>query len=126
MNGDRWGMDGPPAEAYSRVTDAGRFRPLHDTAVRLLETLEMTFDVWRVEGYGLDEELEEGALARPSIKLTPTDLGAAPLVIAFTAFPASGCAAATGSSCRSRAAAATRATRPRTARDNGFPKWSNT
>ena len=87
MNGDRWGMDGPPAEAYSRVTDAGRFRPLHDTAVRLLETLEMTFDVWRVEGYGLDEELEEGALARPSIKLTPTDLGAAPLVIAFTAFP---------------------------------------
>ena len=47
----------------------------------------MTFDVRRVEGHGLDEELDEGDLARPSIKLTPTDPGAAPLVIAFTAFP---------------------------------------
>ena len=27
--GGRWGPEGPPPEAYSRVTDAERFRPLH-------------------------------------------------------------------------------------------------
>ena len=90
MSGNRWGREGPPPEAYSRVTDPERFRALHDFAIRLLERLEATFDVERLEGYGLDQELEElerGDLVRPSVKLLPRSSDAAPIVFVFTAFP---------------------------------------
>jgi hypothetical protein len=72
MNGHRWGAEGPPREAYSRVTNPERFAPLHDVAAELLDRLELEFDAERTEGYGLDPELEEGCkLARPSVTLVP-------------------------------------------------------
>ena len=84
-----WGREGPPPEAYSRVTDPERFRPLHDFALTLLDALHRAFEVERDEGYGLDPEMERLArdLARPSIRLVPADRRAAPLTIVFTAFP---------------------------------------
>ena len=70
----RWGPDGPPEEAYSRVTDAGRFAPLHDAADEMIARLESDFDVERDEGWGLDDELEEKlTCARPSVRLSPVD-----------------------------------------------------
>ena len=84
---NRWGPDGPPPEAYSRVTNSERFRPLHDFALTLLAQLHASFDVDRIEGYGLDSELEVGDLARPSVRLVPRDSKAAPLAVAFTTFP---------------------------------------
>jgi Family of unknown function (DUF6226) len=84
---NRWGSEGLPPEAYSRVTDPERFRPLHNVALRLLEQLDAAFNVERFEGYGLDRELEVGDLARPSVRLVPRDPKAAPLIIAFTTFP---------------------------------------
>ena len=88
MSGNRWGREGPPDEAYSRVTAPERFQPLHDYAVRLLSRLEAAFDVERLERYGLDHELEEMSdLVRPSVKLLPRSLDAAPIVVVFTAFP---------------------------------------
>ena len=33
--GSRWGPEGPPLEAYSRVTDADRFRPLHGAMLEI-------------------------------------------------------------------------------------------
>lgn len=87
MNGGKWGVEGPPPGAYSQVTNAQRFQPLHRVALDQLERLQERFDVERAEGYGLDQELERGALARPSVKLTPADSRAAPLVVAFTSFP---------------------------------------
>jgi hypothetical protein len=84
---NRWGPEGPPPEAYSRVTNAERFRPLHSFIVGLISRLEADFDVDRLDGYGLDDELERVDLVRPSIKLLPRDPGAAPIVVAFTAFP---------------------------------------
>ena len=88
MNGDRWGAEGPPLEAYSRVTNPERFASLHDVAAELLDRLELEFDAERAEGYGLDPELEEGyKLAHPSVTLVPRDVGAAPIVVAFSAFP---------------------------------------
>jgi hypothetical protein len=84
---NRWGREGPPPEAYSRVTDPERFRPLHDVALRLIDELDATFDIERHEGYDLDQELEKSELARPTIKLMPRDADAAPIVIAFIAFP---------------------------------------
>jgi len=84
---NRWGPEGPPPEAYSRVTHPERFRPLHDVALALLRQLHASFNVSYVEGYGLDSELEVGDLVRPSIRLVPLDSKAAPLAVTFTAFP---------------------------------------
>ena len=75
-------------EAYSRVTDAERFRPLHTAMVEKILRLEAAFDVVRDEGYGLDEELEKPFnLARPSVRLSPRDPDAAPITVAFSDFP---------------------------------------
>jgi hypothetical protein len=88
MNGHRWGVEGPPLEAYSRVTNPERFASLHDVATELLARLELEFDAERADGYGLDPEVEEGiTLARASVSLVPRDASSAPLVIAFSAFP---------------------------------------
>lgn len=87
MRGNRWGPDGPPPEAYSRVTNPARFQPLHEFATELLRQLEADFDVQRLEGYGLDPELENAELGQPTVRLTPLQSSAAPIVVAFTAFP---------------------------------------
>ena len=87
MSGDRWGIEGPPEEAYSRVTNPERFRPLHAAAMELLDRLEREFAVERLEGHDADEELGRGSLARPPIRLVPHDPQAAPIVVAFTEFP---------------------------------------
>jgi hypothetical protein len=83
----RWGPEGPPDEAYSRVTNPERFRPLHDIALGLIDNLSATCYVERHDGYGIDDELEKIELERPVIKLVPHDASAAPLVFAFTTFP---------------------------------------
>ena len=84
----RWGREGPPEDAYGRVTNPERFGPLHDAALEMIGRLEDGFEVERTEGYGLDEELEsKRGLARPSIKLSPTDPEAAPVTVVFTDFP---------------------------------------
>ena len=87
MRGNRWGIEGPPEEAYSRVTNPERFQPLHDAALELLDRLEREFAVERLEGSGDDDELGGRSLARPTIRLTPHDPQAAPIVVAFTDFP---------------------------------------
>jgi Family of unknown function (DUF6226) len=88
MSGNRWGAQGPPPEAYSRVTNPQRFAILHDVAAALLDRLASEFDVERRTGCGLDAELEGGsALARPSVVLVPRDHGAATIGVTFSAFP---------------------------------------
>jgi hypothetical protein len=78
----------PLPDAYQRVTDPERFRPLHAATLALVAGLEREFDVLREEGYGLDAGLEgRAALARPSIRLTPRQPRAAPVTLVFTAFP---------------------------------------
>lgn len=78
----------PPEEAYGRVTNPERFQVLHTVMLGALERLEAEFEVRREEGYGLDEELERNfELARPTIRLVPVDLEAAPITAAFSAFP---------------------------------------
>ncbi len=88
MGNSQWGSEGPPPEAYSRVTNPERFAPLYEAATAILKRLELEFDVERAEGYGLDPELERRyKLARSTVSLTPRDGGAAPLVVAFSSFP---------------------------------------
>ena len=84
----RWGIEGPPPEAYSRVTDAERFRPLHPAMLEIIGRLDSDFEVERTEGYGLDEELKRDlSLAGPCVRLSPRDTHAAPIAVAFSAFP---------------------------------------
>ena len=73
MRGGRWGIEGPPEEAYFRVTNPERFQPLHDAATELLDRLEREFAVERLEGRDADDELGRQSLARPPIRLTPHD-----------------------------------------------------
>jgi hypothetical protein len=82
----RWGLVGPPADAYFRVTNAERFRPLHGFAGILLDRLYAEFDVDREDEPGLDPELEQvGTLS--IVRLTPRAENAASLTIGFTTFP---------------------------------------
>ena len=88
FEGSRWGPEGPPDEAYSRVTNPERFLPLHDAMQGIIGRLETDFQVERTEGYGLDEELEKRMdLAGPSVRLSPMDSDAAPIGVTFTTFP---------------------------------------
>ena len=80
-------FEGPPEEAYSRVTNPERFQPLHAAATELLDRLEREFAVERLEGHDADDELGKKSLARPAIRLTPHDRKAAPIVVAFSEFP---------------------------------------
>ena len=86
--GKRWGPDGPPPEAYSRVTDAERFRPLHAAMREIIDRLQSEYDVTVIEEYGLDEELERHLTpASPTVMLTPSDSNAAPITVVFSSFP---------------------------------------
>ena len=88
MSTGRWGPEGPSEEAYSSVTNTERFRPLHQMALELFIRLEAEFDVDRIEGYGLDSEIENRfELARPPVRLTPRGGSRGPITIVFTAFP---------------------------------------
>ena len=82
-----WSGDGPPEEAYSRVTEPERFAPLHDWALDTVARLQSDYDVALVEGESMDPYLERSPLSRPTIKLTPLQDSCAPFTIAFTDFP---------------------------------------
>lgn len=82
-----WGMEGPPEEAYSRLTEPERFMPMLEWALEVVARLEQEYEVTREEGDGMDAELEYRALARPTIKLTPLLASCAPFTIALNDFP---------------------------------------
>nr|AEE65501.1 conserved hypothetical protein [uncultured bacterium BAC AB649/1850] len=78
-------MDGESKPVdYSRVTDPGRYAVLHDEADRLLDELTERYTVERRESR---ERLGPTAEAVRMVRLIPRTPAAAPLAIAFTAFP---------------------------------------
>jgi hypothetical protein len=63
-------LDGPPLEAYSRVTYREPFALLHGLAAELLCRLETEFEIDHAARYGLYRELEGRCrLARPTVQL---------------------------------------------------------
>jgi uncharacterized protein DUF6226 len=87
MRGNQWGIEGPPREAYSRLTELERFEPLHAWAIDLLRRLEERFQVERIDSYGLDVELERVEVVRPTVRLVPSIEDAASIAVSFTKFP---------------------------------------
>ncbi|WP_091678414.1 DUF6226 family protein [Amycolatopsis marina] len=82
--GDHWGPEGPPEEAYSRVTDPGRYAPLHAAARELLDEL---IERYTVVGETFEEADPHGSEPAPGIRLAPADPAASPLAVVFTSFP---------------------------------------
>jgi hypothetical protein len=76
--------DGPPAEAYGRVSDPGRYAPLRAIAHRVLDELENRYAVTRNV---FTEHDRHGDSPATGVRLTPADPAAAPLAVTFTAFP---------------------------------------
>jgi uncharacterized protein DUF6226 len=79
--------DVPPLEAYSRVTNAGRFRALQPLALDLLQRLKAEYDVSRSADFDMLPGMEPFEHAQPPVRLTPVGGTAAPIAIAFTTFP---------------------------------------
>ena len=78
----------PDPELYSKVTNPERFLPLHDFTLNLIKTLVTSYDVKYEEGLTSDNApIHSITLARPSIRLTPKNENAAPLVFRFSTFP---------------------------------------
>ncbi|MYE55309.1 MAG: hypothetical protein F4X34_08980 [Chloroflexi bacterium] len=82
-----WSGEGPPDEAYSRVTEPERFWPLHEWTLEVVDRLLTEYDVTLEESKLTDTELELSTLVRPIMKLTPSQDSCAPITIAFTDFP---------------------------------------
>ena len=85
-----WGKEGPPDEAYSRVTEPERFAPLHEWALEAVSRLQREYEVTLDEAGVTDAELERSPPSRPLMKLTPIRDSSAPITIAFTDFPGLG------------------------------------
>ncbi|MFB9308467.1 hypothetical protein BJY17_002066 [Agromyces hippuratus] len=83
----RWGAHGPPQEAYSRVGDTERYRPLHAFALALADDLEAEFDVERDVEPPVEPWLSEGVEVVRAVRLRPRADDAAPIVIGLTSFP---------------------------------------
>jgi len=79
--------ESPPPQAYSRVTDPERFRPLHALGLALIDRLTAEYDVARTEEFVLLSDLQSFEHARPPVTLAPLVAEAAPVAIAFTRFP---------------------------------------
>ena len=85
-----WGREGPPDDAYSRVTEPERFAPLQGWALEAVARLQTEYDVPLDEGGVRDADLERSLLSRLLMKLTPIQESSAPITIAFTGFPCLG------------------------------------
>ncbi len=85
-----WSGEGPPDDAYSRVTEPDRFAPLHGWALEAIVRLQTEYEVGLDEDGVTDPYLELRPLSRPLIKLTPVQDSAAPVTVAFTDFPGLG------------------------------------
>lgn len=75
--------DGPPDEAYSRVTDPERYRPLHAVSDRLVEDLVARYDVVRAP---VDVVGHWRGGVRRATSLRPADGDGAAIVVIITGF----------------------------------------
>lgn len=87
MSESDWPPRAPPIEAYSRVTNPERFRPLHALALALLTRLSADYDVAMTDTFALLPGMQSFEHARAPMTLTPVASDAAPIAVAFTTFP---------------------------------------
>ncbi|WP_022888728.1 DUF6226 family protein [Agromyces italicus] len=83
----RWGVESPPTESYSRVTDAERYRVLQPFALAVLDDLERVFDVERDELTGLSGGTADHVDLERVVRLVPADPASGPLTVGLTSLP---------------------------------------
>jgi hypothetical protein len=82
---NRWGSSGPPEDAYTRVTNPGRFLPLHAAAARLIEALQQQYAVSLQQASTPEEPTIE--LVQSGVTLTPAQPDCAAITFFLTTFP---------------------------------------
>ena len=91
MTGDRWGPDGPPEEAYSRVTRdlATLYAPVVEAARRLLDELEAGYDVARRSPTAAELDRVEGcdSDAAETTVIEPPGPDQSPLIVCVCDLP---------------------------------------
>ncbi|CRK51949.1 conserved hypothetical protein [Rhodococcus sp. RD6.2] len=80
-------MEGPPQEAYGRVTNPQRFAPLIPAAEELVADLELRFEVTVTREPAVPRRASSTVRTIESIRLIPPDPDQAPLTITTTSFP---------------------------------------
>jgi hypothetical protein len=88
--GYRWGPEGPPEEAYGRVTAPERYAALADAADTVVASLADAYDVEVVEGPPAASDAPPAAAGGPArairaVRLTPAT--GARLIVTVTDFP---------------------------------------
>lgn len=77
----------PDDDAYGRVTDRGRYLPLHDYAERIIAQLVERYEATAIAGTpGHFDESHRPPL-HEVVRVSPTDGGGGTVVIGFTTFP---------------------------------------
>lgn len=83
--GQRWGDDGPPAEAYTRISDPARYADLHTDVADLVRELTSRYDV------GLDRtplaRAVSGDVDVPAFHLVPARPASVSVTFALTRLP---------------------------------------
>jgi hypothetical protein len=85
MSGDRWGLEGPPEEAYGRVTRdlATLYAPLHDTVREMVDELVAHYDVEHRAASDAERARVEGCVSdlRETTVLAPRSPDQSPLIV---------------------------------------------
>ena len=83
----RWGPEGPPPEAYSRLTNPERFSQLHWLADVVARRVANDHEADLFEEAAPDPRARIVEPARPTIKIVPRSEEAAPLTFTFSPLP---------------------------------------
>ncbi|MGX9294439.1 DUF6226 family protein [Tsukamurella paurometabola] len=68
--GDRWGIDSPPDDSYSRTINLDRFEPLHLVADALIDHLVSTYEVTATP-VEMDDTNRNCSTLKPSVSRPP-------------------------------------------------------
>ena len=68
-----WSGEGPPEDAYSRVSEPERFAPLHSWALEVVARLQSEYEVTLDEAGIADADLERSPLSRPLMNSPNSD-----------------------------------------------------
>lgn len=83
--GDRWGIESPPDDSYSRTSNLDRFEPLHRIVDALIDHLVSTYEV-TVTPVEIDDTDWNCSVVK-AVRLAPATADAASLLFRVTDYP---------------------------------------
>ena len=86
--GNRWGLNSPPEESYSRTSNLDRYEPLQVVARALIDYLESTYDVTLDKSASPIADFVPPLDVLESVRVSPLDPICASLTFGFTSTPA--------------------------------------